>query len=95
MKKKISEFEKTFDSIYGVYLDAYCGFVEVKKRIEESQIKSIHQLKNINPEMASVEFVDTKAFVYGDVRFHLSTLKRTNYIAVHKVNSNLGILRAG
>ena len=62
---KILEYEYIVDSIYGVYLDSVSGFREVLKRFEVSQMDTLRSLKKTNPELSTIEYLDSTAMFYG------------------------------
>lgn len=61
----ITDFEKVIDAIYGVYLDSTAGFTRLRKDFEKTQLDILESLKNSNPELATMEYLDQKAMVYG------------------------------
>jgi hypothetical protein len=61
----IEEYEAIVDAIFGVYLDSITGFRKLKEWFEAGQINTLGFLKKSNPELASLEYLDKTAFIYG------------------------------
>jgi hypothetical protein len=62
----IVEFEKVVDAVYGVYLDSTTGFSKVNHWIETQQRNLFEWLKHTHPELTSIDYLDGKAFTYGE-----------------------------
>lgn len=63
--KSVDEFEKVLDYIYGVYLDSFNGFDKLRRWFEKNQKDSLASLKITHPELASIEYLDSRHMIYG------------------------------
>jgi hypothetical protein len=61
----LEQFEAVVDSIYGVYLDSTQGFELGRKRIDETQQTTLEKLRATHPDLASIEYLDSAAMLYG------------------------------
>ena len=53
------------DSIYGIYLDATIGFHLIESQYLVTQQKDVARLRKTNPEIASLEYLDSCAMIFG------------------------------
>jgi len=53
------------DSIYGVYLDSTMGFHLIISQYLVTQPQRIASLRETNPELASIEYLDSCAMIFG------------------------------
>ena len=61
----LEQFTKVVDSIYGVYLDSTQGLDLVRKRIDETQQTTLEKLRSTHPDLATIEYLDSAAMMYG------------------------------
>lgn len=61
----INEFLDVMHGVYGTYLDATKGFVLGLKQLDDAQTYSLGLFSEKNPELATVEHLDTLNFFYG------------------------------
>jgi hypothetical protein len=59
------EFVQVLNSINGVYLDAVSGFHQMRELITKGQLKALEHLKATQPELATIEYIDSIGFTYG------------------------------
>lgn len=64
MKGICADFLATVDAIYGAYLDATSGFRWNYKHVIEQQEQSVISLRTTNPELATIEYLDTADWIY-------------------------------
>ena len=63
--ESVNEFEKVVDDIYGVYLDATTGFDKLREWFQKNQNDTLLTLKKSHPELASIDYLDSVAMIYG------------------------------
>jgi hypothetical protein len=61
----LQEFMSIIDSIYGVYLDSTMGFHLIGSQQLVTQLQSVARLRETNPELASTEYLDSCAMIFG------------------------------
>lgn len=61
----ISQFEKTVDAIYGVYLDSTNGFKQILDRHNKIQKQVLKDLQKTNPKLATIDYLDQTSMIYG------------------------------
>ena len=61
----IDEFEDIVTSIYGVYLMSKQGFQLLVSQLKNLQIIDINKLRSTHPERASVQYFDSRPYMFG------------------------------
>jgi len=65
MRNCIDEFEDIVMSIYGVYLMSKQAFQLLVKVLKNDQLMTMNQLKSTNPEHASIQYLDSRPYMFG------------------------------
>ena len=65
MTDYIDEFEEVVTSIFGVYLMSMQGFNYLVNDLKNRQDKDILEMKNSRPELASIQYFDSRPYAFG------------------------------
>ena len=65
MENYIDEVENGVTSVYGVYLMSTQGFHFLVENLVNTQLTTVKRLKNTNPELASIQYLDSTMFIFG------------------------------
>ncbi len=61
----IDEFDEVVTSIYGVYLMSKQGFQLLVRELKNHQLMDMNQLQNTHPERASIQYFDSRPYMFG------------------------------
>ncbi len=74
MRTCIDEFEDVVTSIYGVYLISKQGFQLLVKVLKDDQLTTMNELKSTHPERASIQYLDSRPYIFAKGNLDLSNV---------------------